>query len=194
MPRARSAATTATRSLPPGKAAPRPPGRRKTKPSRAPRAAAASRSTKQRKPSRPKSRPGPAGGRPPRARRGSRGLRERAAGRSPAQRTGGVEIVLDQLPDAASLDLSRYSEATHRALYALTVAEYWTKAGETDEYELPSFSPEDAELTILFCRDRWFASWRDLAQPKSAPPEDRLPLLVIDQSPRERFGLCFSPL
>lgn len=104
-----------------------------------------------------------------------------------------LRVPVEPLPDAAKLDLRRFSEVTRRALYTLTVAAYWLPRGEADEYEIPTYSPEKAALNIhFFCR-RWFASWTDLDQAESAPVEDRQPLLHIEINPGWPLGLSFTP-
>ena len=76
--------------------------------------------------------------------------RQRVGGRPASSGSGAAT---ESLPDAASLDLSRDSQETRRALYLLAVAEYWSLRGEVDEYEIPAFTPQDAKLAILyFCR------------------------------------------
>jgi hypothetical protein len=157
---------------------------RRLTPRRPAQAGATARSSAARAP-RPPRPPGRARARPHGPARAQ--VRGRSAG-------SGFRITAEALPDAAKLDLGRYSEETRSALYLLAVTEYWTRRGEADEYEIPDFTPDQAELTVhFFCR-RWFVSWRDLGQPRSAPVEDREPLLQIEINPGRPLGVSFNPL
>ena len=102
-------------------------------------------------------------------------------------------VDLESLPDASRLDLSRYREETRAALYRLAVAAQWSKWTEIDEYEIPTFSPDEAELTIHYWRGRWFVTWDNLDSPTWAPIEESKPLLRIEACPSLPLGLRFSP-
>jgi hypothetical protein len=113
----------------------------------------------------------------------------------PCRRRAGAafRVRVEPLPDAAQLDLNRFTEETRRTLYQLAVAAYWLPGGEADEYEVPTFSPEEAGLSIEYFHRRWFVTWTDLDQPESAPVEDRQPLLHIERNDSWPLGLSFSP-
>jgi hypothetical protein len=93
------------------------------------------------------------------------------------------------LPDAAALDLTRYSRKVQRALYRLTVAHFWTPRRTA-----PPYTPEQAELRILFRFKRWFAIYHALEDAASnyLPPADHEPLLRITYDRQARFGLHFT--
>ena len=116
------------------------------------------------------------------------------------QRRKSEEMARRGLPDAAELDLDRYSRKVQRALYRLTVAHYWTSrdpaAAESDPDEAaPRYSPEEAGLRILFALGRWWATYRALEDDDSdyLPAADHQPLLRITYDPAEPVGLHFNP-
>jgi hypothetical protein len=117
------------------------------------------------------------------------GLPRRRRGRCDrSRRSGGRQSYRPpptRLPDAARLDLTRYRPSTKRALYRLSVAAYWTKFNEADEY---------AQLTVHFWLGRWFVTWHDLKFRDAEYVEDRQPLMHIEQNPARPFGLRFTPL
>jgi hypothetical protein len=100
---------------------------------------------------------------------------------------------LRRLPDPAELPLGRDSERTRQALRKLAIAQYWSRTSETDDYEIPDFGPDEAQVTVVFLYGRWFVTFRDLRFPGWAPLEDRQPLLQIEVDPSKRLGLSFSP-
>jgi hypothetical protein len=116
------------------------------------------------------------------------------------QRRKSEEMARRGLPDAAELNLDRYSRKVQRALYRLTVAHYWTSrdpaAAESDADEAaPRYSPEEAGLRILFALGRWWATYRALEDDDSdyLPAADHQPLLRITYDPAEPVGLHFNP-
>lgn len=82
---------------------------------------------------------------------------------------------MHSLPDGTRppIDLSRYTESTRRALYDRVVEEHFATipTEEAGAYAGPSFSPDDAGLTVFYAYARWFAAWTDLDEPDL--PEDR---------------------
>ena len=94
-----------------------------------------------------------------------------------------------------SSSLRRYTEATRRALYDATVAVHFPPAGLADAEECaPSYSPDDAGLTILYVGDRWLALWEMVEERDNPelPPDRKRELLRIAADPSLPFGIAFS--
>jgi hypothetical protein len=92
---------------------------------------------------------------------------------------------MPDLPDSTPLDLTRYSEATRRALYDQIVeiqfaAEDPETATDPEDAWKPKQTPDEAGLTVFFLFGRWFAFWRDVPEP--GLPEWRLTEMVRIQA------------
>ncbi len=79
------------------------------------------------------------------------------------------------------LDLSRYTEATRREVYARVVAIQFT---EPDPPPAPAdaspvFDPDDSGLVVFHAFGRWFATWTDLDASPEAPEDLRRELVRI---------------
>jgi hypothetical protein len=79
------------------------------------------------------------------------------------------------------LDLSRYSEATRRALYDRIVEMQFTpedlaNSKNPEDVWTPTQTPDEAGLTVFYLFGRWFAFWRDVPEP--GLPEWRLTEMV----------------
>ena len=87
------------------------------------------------------------------------------------------------MPDRpqSTLDLSRYSEATRRALYDRIVEIQFTPEDATSGKDpeddwIPTQTPDEAGLTVFYLFGRWFAFWLDVPEP--GLPEWRLTEMV----------------
>ncbi|HVR95225.1 MAG TPA: hypothetical protein VMW27_01330 [Thermoanaerobaculia bacterium] len=74
------------------------------------------------------------------------------------------------------LDLTRYSEATRRALYERIIAIQFTPHPDDPEDAPSTLDPDEAGLTVFYLFGRWFAYWRD--EPLPGLPEWRLTEMV----------------
>lgn len=92
------------------------------------------------------------------------------------------------------LDLTRYTEATRRALYDATVAVHFPPADQAEPGEwVPSYSPDDAGLTVVFQWDRWFAVWERIEERDNPelPRNRKLEVLRIEAEPSMPHGVMF---
>ena len=64
-------------------------------------------------------------------------------------------------PAIPDLDQAPYSEALRRALYDAVVRIQFPAEPEPEE-TVPTYSPDDGQLTVFYAWGRWFAVWRDL--------------------------------
>ncbi|MDP9120050.1 MAG: hypothetical protein M3O15_01585 [Acidobacteriota bacterium] len=98
-------------------------------------------------------------------------------------------------PTPPPLDLSRYSEATRRALYDLTVAVHfptWEVLDDDGEWRA-YYTAEDAGLVVFHFASRWFASW-EMVEERGNPnlPADRKrEVLNITADPEAPQGVRF---
>jgi hypothetical protein len=104
-------------------------------------------------------------------------------------RQEGLATMSDQ-DKSIPFDLSRYTESTRRALYDAVVAHLWTPI-DPDDYT-PPFSPDAAQLMVVYTHGRWLLSYIDLDEPADAPPERRTVLSRILPDPDRRFGITLS--
>jgi hypothetical protein len=99
---------------------------------------------------------------------------------------------MPELPEVyPPLDLTRYTEATRRDVYARVVAIQFTEIETADDPEntYPVYDPDDSGLVVFYVFGRWFATWVDLdAEPDD--PEDRWRELVrIESAPNSPEGI-----
>ncbi|HYG65250.1 MAG TPA: hypothetical protein VEL74_21900 [Thermoanaerobaculia bacterium] len=85
---------------------------------------------------------------------------------------------MPDLPQSAPLDLDRFSEALRRWLYDRVVRIHFDRSDTTVPYD-----PDAAGLQVICLGGRWFAVWRDLEEPPSAPERLRLQVVGIRASP-----------
>ncbi len=78
------------------------------------------------------------------------------------------------------LDLTRYTEATRRALYERIIAIQFTPHTDDPADAPPALDPDDAGLTVFYLFGRWFAYWLD--EPEPGLPEWRLTEMVRIQA------------
>jgi hypothetical protein len=93
------------------------------------------------------------------------------------------------LPVATELEMSCENEATREAVERLTVAHFWT--GE--EEGTPSYSPEEAGLTVVFFCGRWFLYFRELedAECPYISEAEKVALFRASLDVERPFGLAF---
>jgi hypothetical protein len=88
------------------------------------------------------------------------------------------------------LDLSRYTETTRRELYDRVVAIQFTPVPDAapGDWTGPTYTPDEAGLTVVWAAHRWFATWTDLDEP-NLPPDQRQELVRIVADPSSPFGI-----
>jgi hypothetical protein len=84
-------------------------------------------------------------------------------------------------PQFTPLTLRSYSEALRRELYDAVVQHLWTPDDHGDY--VPAFTPDAAQLTVMYSHGRWIVVYIDLEEPVHAPPDQRacpasLPILT----------------
>jgi hypothetical protein len=93
------------------------------------------------------------------------------------------------------LDLTLYNEATRRALYRRVVEEYFTTRQEDDgEVITPPYTPEQAELQVLFFYGRYLVTWWKLEEPEEAPESERRELLLAELDPCDPGRIVYLEL
>ncbi len=100
------------------------------------------------------------------------------------------------LPDASTLDFRVENEATRQALYRLAIAHFWLPdqtgpSWSDDEEPRPRYTPQDAELRIVFFAERWFAMFKPLDERGAPSVIDRLPLFRATFDPTFPYGVNF---
>jgi hypothetical protein len=90
---------------------------------------------------------------------------------------------MPELPEVyPPLDLTRYTEATRREVYARVVAIQFT---EPDPPPAPAdaspiHDPDDSGLVVFYVFGRWFATWIDLDADPDEPEDLRRELVRIE--------------
>jgi hypothetical protein len=69
-----------------------------------------------------------------------------------------------QSTSAPIRDLSRYTEGTRRQLYDLIIKIQFTQsspdeATSPEDSWVPTYTPDEAGLTVFYAFGRWFATW-----------------------------------
>jgi len=90
------------------------------------------------------------------------------------------------------LDLTSYTEATRREVYDRVVRHLWTPIDPGDY--VPPYTPDAAQLTVVFSHGRWLLSYLDLEEPADAPPDRRTVLSRILAAPDRPFGIQLSEI
>jgi hypothetical protein len=88
--------------------------------------------------------------------------------------------------------LLRYTESLRRELYDAVVRLIWTPTGP--EEHIPAFTPDEAQLTVMFSHGRWIAIWIDLEEPANAPADQRAQMVRVLAAPESPFGIVFSEI
>jgi hypothetical protein len=89
-----------------------------------------------------------------------------------------------------SLTLRTYSEALRRDLYDAVVLHVWTPTAPGDY--VPPYTPDAAQLTVMYTHGRWIAIWIELDEPADAPPDQRASMCRIMADPDQPFGIQLS--
>lgn len=90
------------------------------------------------------------------------------------------------------LDLTRYTEATRRALYDRVTQYLWTPDAPGDY--VPSYTPDAAQLTVHYMGGRWIVAYLDLEEPADAPADRRAVLSRILAAPDLPLGIQLSEI
>ncbi len=90
------------------------------------------------------------------------------------------------------LDLTRYTESTRRELYDRVVQHLWTPDAPGDY--VPSYTPDAAQLTVMYTHGRWIVLYLDLEEPADAPPDQRAVMSRIVADPERPFGIQLSEI
>jgi hypothetical protein len=102
------------------------------------------------------------------------------------------------LPEPPRLDLSRYSEATRRAIWeALAASCFGATAAAAREAEaaddwVETHSAEEAGLVVFYLLGRWLAWWRVLDETAEAPERFRYDVVSVHEDPGRPCGLGLS--
>lgn len=91
-------------------------------------------------------------------------------------------------------NLSTYTESTRRTLYDRVVELQFTPPDPSTVEHLedawtPTYSPDDAGLTVFRVFGRWFAVWTDLDAAPELPEDRRIELVRIDADPDTPHGI-----
>ena len=84
-------------------------------------------------------------------------------------------------------NLSRYTESIRREVYDRVVSLVWTSTGPDDH--VPSFTPDQAGLTIFYVYGRWFAAWADLEANGLGAVDRRTELVRVQEAPGSPSGI-----
>ncbi len=95
------------------------------------------------------------------------------------------------------LDLTAEEDAMRRAVQALVAKDYFTARRNEDnpgEVWLPVYTADQAGLRVWKNLGRWFASWRRLEVPATAPEDEQWELLHIDENEDRRGSLVYREI
>jgi hypothetical protein len=101
-------------------------------------------------------------------------------------------------PDPPRIDLTRFTEATRRAIWdALAASCFGATAEEAREAEAAGdwvevHSAEEAGLAVFQVWGRWIAGWRVLDEPADAPERFRYDVVSLHEDPGRPHGLGLS--
>jgi hypothetical protein len=99
---------------------------------------------------------------------------------------------MEQRPQFTELTLRSYSEALRRELYDAVVQHLWTPDDHGDY--VPAFTPDAAQLTVMYSHGRWIVVYLDLEEPLHAPPDQRAVMSRILADPDRRSGIMLSEI
>jgi hypothetical protein len=95
-------------------------------------------------------------------------------------------------PQFTPQSLLRYTESLRRELYDAVIRHIWT-ATVPGEY-IPAYTPDAAQLTVMFTHGRWIVLWVDLDEAADAPPDQRTVMSRILADPDRPFGIQLSEI
>ena len=95
-------------------------------------------------------------------------------------------------PQFTETRLRTYTETLRRELYDAVVQHLWTREDSGDY--IPPFTPDAAQLTVMYSHGRWLLVYLDLEEPTDAPPDQRAVMSRILAAPDRRFGIQLSEI
>jgi hypothetical protein len=95
-------------------------------------------------------------------------------------------------PQFTPQSLLRYTESLRRELYDAVVLHLWTPDAPGDY--VPAFTPDAAQLTVMYSHGRWIVVYLDLEEPADAPPDQRAQMSRILAAPDRPFGITLSEI
>jgi len=88
--------------------------------------------------------------------------------------------------------LLTYTESLRRELYDSVVRLIWTPAGP--EEHVPTYTPDDCGLVVMYSHGRWIVTWLDLEEPADAPADQLEQMARVLASPGSPFGIVLSEI
>lgn len=95
-------------------------------------------------------------------------------------------------PQFTASALLRYTETLRRQLYDAVVLHLWTPLDPGDY--VPAFTPDAAQLTVMYSHGRWIVAYLDLDEAADAPPDQRAVMARVLADPSRPFGIQLSEI
>jgi hypothetical protein len=101
-------------------------------------------------------------------------------------------------PSHLRIDLTRYSEATRRAIYDAVVAIHFSATAEEvreavrQEEWIETHTAEQSGVVVNHLYGRWFVVWRMLDEPADAPEKQRWEVVTVHEDSGKPYGIGFS--
>ena len=114
-----------------------------------------------------------------------------ATGENPAT---GMPEESDGQEECVRLDLTAEEGAMRRIVQAVVIMDYFTarlSVDERDEVWIPRYTAEQAGLRVWKALGHWFASWRRLEVPATAPEAERWAVFHLAEPTDGRGGLVY---
>jgi hypothetical protein len=114
-----------------------------------------------------------------------------ATGENPAT---GVPQTADGQEECVRLDLTAEEGAMRRTVRAVVILDYFTARLSVDapgEVWIPLYTAEQAGLRVWKELGHWFASWRRLEVPATAPEAAQWAVFHVEQTADRRAGLVY---
>jgi len=99
---------------------------------------------------------------------------------------------MQQHPQFTASALLVYTETLRRQLYDAVVAHLWTPDHPGDY--TPPYSPDEAQLTVMYSHGRWIVVYLDLDEPADAAPDQRAVMSRVLADPDRAFGITLSEI
>ncbi len=106
----------------------------------------------------------------------------------------GVPEDSDGPEECVRLDLTAEEGAMRRIVRAVVIMDYFTarlSVDERDEVYIPRYTAEQAGLRVWKAQGRWFASWRRLEVPATAPEAEQWAVFHLEEPADGRGGLIY---
>jgi hypothetical protein len=116
----------------------------------------------------------------------------------PAKPPGGGTPSSSPPPEPPRIDLTRFTEATRRAIWDALAASCFgataeeARAAEAEGDWVEVHSAEEAGLFVFSAWGRWLAVWRVLDEPAEAPERFRYDVVSLHEDPGRPHGLGLS--